>query len=139
MTLKQVVKCYDTLTGTYVDVPVIKEVEEYIKRSYWREDMQERRYYKRVINIDDYQTKSEDVFMARQKLLEEIVKQEEQVYIAQKLCELSEKQQMVVQLVYVEENTMTAAAAQMHVSVSYVSRLLKEARNRLAVLLELDL
>lgn len=35
MTLRQVVKCYDTLTGTYVDVPVTKEVEEYIKRSYW--------------------------------------------------------------------------------------------------------
>lgn len=100
--------------------------------------MQERRYYQRVINIEDYQRTSEEVFIARQKLLEEVVRQEEQVHIAQKVCELSEKQQRVIQLVYVDDKTMTAAA-QMQISVSYVSRLLKEARKRLAVLLELDL
>lgn len=138
MTFRQVVKCYDTLTGKYVDVPVSKEIEEYIRRSYWREDMQERRYYKRVVNIEDCHEKMEDIFQAKQELINGIVKQEEQVRIARKVNELKAKQKAVVTLVYGRELTVTEAAKVLQVSISYVSRLLKEARACLATSLEDD-
>lgn len=34
-------KCYDTLSGKYVTVEVSEQIETEVKRSYWREDMQE--------------------------------------------------------------------------------------------------
>ena len=48
------IKCYDTISKDYVDVRVTEEVETFIKRSYWREDMQHRRYLKRKKLLDDY-------------------------------------------------------------------------------------
>lgn len=37
----------------YVEVEVTEEVYTYIKRSYWREDMQDRRYQARKLLFDD--------------------------------------------------------------------------------------
>lgn len=47
------IKCYDTLKCMYVEVEVTEEVYTYIKRSYWREDMQDRRYQARKLLFDD--------------------------------------------------------------------------------------
>lgn len=46
------IKCYDTLKCMYVEVEVTEEVYTYIKRSYWREDMQDRRYQARKLLFD---------------------------------------------------------------------------------------
>ena len=42
------IKCYDTLSGSYVEVEVTDDIALYIRRSYWREEMAERRYAARI-------------------------------------------------------------------------------------------
>ena len=54
-------KCYDTLSGRYVTVEVSEQIETEVKRSYWREDMQERRYYKRCQPLDENMNYTNDV------------------------------------------------------------------------------
>ncbi len=132
MKLKQVVKCYDTLSGVYVDVPVSQEIEEFIKRSYWKEDMQERRYYKRVVSIDSCSVIDVEMLTRGHNVLEEVIHREEAAFIADKVNGLDQKYKDAFRLVYLRGLSMTEAARCLDVSVSYVSRLLKEARAWLA-------
>lgn len=46
-------KCYDTLTGQYKEICVSAEIESELKRSYWREEIAERRYRKRVVQYEE--------------------------------------------------------------------------------------
>jgi len=132
MKLKQVVKCYDTLSGIYVEVPVSQEIEEFIKRSYWREDMQERRYYQRIVSIDSCIPEGGQIPSCGCSVLDEVIQREEKAFIAGKVDGLNAKYKEVFKLVYIKGLSMTEAARSLGVSVSYVSRLLKEARAWLA-------
>lgn len=125
----KLIKCYDTTTKEFVEVPVTIEVEEFIKRSYWREDMQDRRYQTRKIELQDY------ILSLRSKndinsdvVLESIIREQTIEELKAAVNLLDEKEKRMIQLVYEEDKTISAAAREMGFSSSYASRLIKNAK-----------
>jgi len=126
--LSGIVKYYDALTGCYVEIPVTVEVEEYIKRSYWREDMQNRRYYARVSNYDDYMPKQERVYTEKNAMANLMVDEFCKQRLREQVRGLKGTLKELVVMVYFNDMTLTRAAQELGVSISYASRLLKKAK-----------
>lgn len=119
------IRCYDTLKNKYVNVPVTIEIETYMKRSSWREEIQNKRYTKR---ITDY----EELFIREKKiepennLEDELIKQQEIEYLKQIIDTLDTRYKSIINMIYYEDLTLSAAAKKLGISTSYISRLIKK-------------
>lgn len=120
------VKCYDTLKREYVLVPVDLEIETYIKRSYWREDMQNRRYAKRMMSYEYLVTKQEEIEEGKNELINGLIKQYEIERLKEEITKLDTRYREIIHLIYYERLTLAAAAKEMGLSTSYMSRLVKK-------------
>lgn len=119
------VKCYDTLKGEYVLVPVTVEVEQFIKRSYWKEDMQERRYYKRKIDFEEY-TKFSNGIYCEDNVFERLVREFDLNNMKSIIKTLSRTERLILYRVYYDEIALNKIAKEIGVSSSYMSRLLRK-------------
>lgn len=119
------IRCYDTLKNKYVNVPVTIEIETYMKRSSWREEIQNKRYTKR---ITDY----EELFIREKKiepennLEDELIKQQEIEYLKQIIDTLDTRYKSIINMIYYEDLTLSAAAKKLGIITSYISRLIKK-------------
>lgn len=125
-------KCYDTMTGKYIDVEVSEKIELEYKRSCWREDQQERRYFKRIVCFED---SIEYLNGYTRKLEDSVILKQEVELLYNSIRMLDKRSRRVIQLVYFEGLSKTEAAKVMGLSVSYMGRLLKKIRSRLKVLI----
>ena len=116
-------KCYDTLSGKYVTVEVSEQIETEVKRSYWREDMQERRYYKRCQPLDEninYTNDVADAFGSR------LVREYELSVLRSVLSELDKQEQFIISSIYFANRTQKATARDIGLSDVQMNRLLKK-------------
>jgi len=128
------IKCYNTLTREYQDIQLTPELEQEIKRSYWREEQQERRYNKRVLEFEDYLQ-----YKQYSKSVEETIILNQEIEILNRNIEkLKSKERLVVYLVYFQGMNNVQAAKVLGVSGSYASRLLKRAKEHLKELILLE-
>lgn len=125
------VKYFDSLTNKYIEIPVSIELETFIKRSYWREDMQDRRYHARILDIDEVHLEETSIYNDQNAAIDRIIKEFEKARVIDSIEKLEEKYKQLIRLIYFEEVTLTKAAEEFGVSVSYVSRMLKKVRNQL--------
>ena len=130
------VKCYDTLKQEYVLVPVEVELEIYLKQSHWKEDMQNRRYSKRTTVYDYLVPKQEEIENEKNNLINDIIIQYEIECLKEEIDKLDEKYKKIIRLVYYKELTLTAAAKELGISTSYMSRLVKKVNQILKKALE---
>ena len=130
------VKCYDTLKQEYVLVPVEVELEIYSKQSHWKEDMQNRRYSKRTTVYDYLVPKQEEIENEKNNLINDIIRQYEIECLKEEIDKLDEKYKKIIRLVYYKELTLTAAAKELGISTSYMSRLVKKVNQILKKALE---
>lgn len=126
--MEKVLKCYDTLAGAYVDVETTEEIVTYVKRSYWREDIQNRRYYARTLCIDDMYLDLEDVHVERHAMVNRLVRAYEQERLRKSVAELPPKYRLVVYAVFYDEMSMTDVAKSLGVSVSCISKMIKRTK-----------
>ena len=119
------IKYYDTLKGEYVLVPVTVEVESYIKRSYWKEDMQERRYYKRKVDLEDYMSFENGVYI-EDRVFEEVVRDLDIDRLMSIIKTLDRTERLILYRVYYEDVALNKIAREIGVSSSYMSRLLRK-------------
>lgn len=125
--------CYDTLSGTYVSVDVTEEVATFMRRSYWREDMQQRRYYKRMLLLD------EAVSYGRVDSTEEqVLQKESKTILYRALRRLSSADLELYVMRFESKKTLREIASEMNISVSYVAKKVTNLRNRISELLELE-
>lgn len=123
----KMIKCFDTINGRYVDVEVTEEIEVYIKRSYWREDMQDRRFQARKLVFDEalnYTTLSDPVY-------EEILKAVEITSLREGIEQLDQRSKEIIFYRYYEEYTINKIATTLGISSSYVTKLLRKVHTQL--------
>lgn len=116
-------KCYDTFTGCYVEVKVSEVLEQEIKRSYWRDEQRERRYYKRCIEFSE-KIKKDCSF--ENEVLDKLIKEAEYSLLHQAIKLLSEREKHVIQMVYFENMTLKSTAEVIGISSSYMTRYLRK-------------
>jgi RNA polymerase sigma factor (sigma-70 family) len=124
------IKCYDTLKKTYVMVDVSSEVETFIRRSYWKEDMQERRYQSRKLPLEDNEW-MQDYSESMKPLDQLIILRQETDALIQEVQELDQKLQEIIYLYYYEHLSMREVAEKLDYSVSKINDLLSDAREYL--------
>lgn len=130
-TKKGFIKVYDTLKGEYVLVEVSKEVETFMRRSYWKEDMQKRRYDKRTVDMDYVVLKYDALMEQRDLLINKMIHDELVEELYKRIEKLNDRQKKIIDLVYKEECTLCEAAKRCNISASYTSRLMKDILIRL--------
>ncbi|MCI9050345.1 MAG: DUF1492 domain-containing protein [Lachnospiraceae bacterium] len=128
------IKCYDTLKGKYVKVPVSAEVEIYIKRSRWREDIQNRRYIQRITDYGELVIKED--LEQEDTLEQEIIKKLQIEYLKQQIEKLEIRDKSIIMMIYYKELTLTGVAKKLGISTSYTSRLVKKINRILKASLE---
>lgn len=101
------IKCYDTLKCMYVEVEVTEEVYTYIKRSYWREDMQDRRYQARKLLFDDVL----DYSVAEIDICDEVVKKIEYEILIKATEKLCDKDKLLIYYRYYKGYTIRGIKA----------------------------
>ena len=129
MSTKPLMKCYDTMSGKYVMVEVSKEIQEFMHRSYWKEDMQNRRYLKRKVSITDgveFLFEGDDIF-------DLVASNLENDRLNQAVNCLNEREKEVVYHVYCNNLNLSEAARKIGISATYMSRLNKRLIERLRV------
>lgn len=123
------IKCYDTLSKEYVTVQVTDEIEEYVKRSYWRENMQERRFNMRKVMLNE-QFSLDDVSW-NDVTLDCIIKDIEIQTIYEVVMTSDERTRLIIYYRYYEGYTLTEIAKKLGISTSYMSKLMRKIHNQL--------
>lgn len=121
----KMLRCYDTLSGAYVEVETTEEIVTYVKRSYWREDIQERRYRARTFDLDEFYMDEQDVYEERQAVLDTIIQLYEYERLRNSIAELPSKYKLIIYAIFYDDRSMTDVAKSLGVSVSCVSRKIK--------------
>lgn len=124
-----IIKCYDTFEKKYVNVEVEDEIGQFIKRSYWREDMQERRYLKRKVEINEAVEMSYKLDYT--SMVDLIIKEEELEYLRTAMRFLDARELLIIYYVYYEQLTLKATADKIGVSTSHMGRLMKKIIHKL--------
>lgn len=119
------VKYFDSLTDQYVEIPVSIELETFIKRSYWREEKQNKRYYARISDIETLYLDDSTIYNNRYEAVDKLIKEFEKLRLIESIEKLEERDRQLIRLIYYKNLTLTNAAKELGVSVSYISRLLK--------------
>lgn len=119
------VKYFDSLTNQYVEIPVSIELETFIKRSYWREEKQNKRYYARISDIETLYLDDSTIYNNRYEAVDKLIKEFEKLRLIESIEKLEERDRQLIRLIYYKNLTLTNAAKELGVSVSYISRLLK--------------
>ena len=128
----ETILCYDTLKGINVLVEVQDEVATYLKRSYWREEMQQRRYYKRVLSL-------EETWIPSMASTEEIVLNEEQKVIFRRAVgRLNTYEYELFILRFELEMSLGEIADYLGISISYASKKVRCLRQKLIELLKME-
>ena len=116
-------KCYDTLTGRYVRINVADEVGKFIKRSYWREDIQDRRFNARRLNYEEALSYNDE-----DTTVIEVIKREENKNLYKCMNTLDERSRLILYYRYFRRMSLLEIAEYLEISVSYASKLLKKAQ-----------
>lgn len=135
----EIVKCYDTITKSYVTVEVTKEVGQFLKRSYWREDMQERRFNKRRVSLDDAIGYNSAYLSQVSDLTDILIQLEREDVVKKAISKLDEREQIIVQNVYYKKRTLSDTAKLVGVSSSHMSRLVKKLLIKLQTIITKDI
>lgn len=122
------VSIYDTMSGLYVEVEVTEDVAQFMRRDYWREDMQRRRYEARKQLLENVSIKPYQVDEGRDYYIDKMIHELEVEEMLDEISRLPEKQRLLIRLVYFEGLTLTMAAKKIGYSISYASQLLKSAK-----------
>lgn len=125
----QMLKVFNTFTREYVEVEVTEEIETEVKRSYWREEQQMRRYHKRCSLFYDEVGYSLDEFDGG--LCSSVIEHEEALVVTMALKELDSRLNFIINKVYFEGCNLAEVSRMLGVSSSYMSRLHKRALNEL--------
>lgn len=125
------IKCFNTVTREYQEVELSADLEQEIKRSYWREDQQERRYYKRMSELNENLEYGKQF---RRSVEESIILSQEIEVLKACIRKLTEKEKFVVHCVYYGDLNNVQTAKLMGVSSSYVGKILKGAKSKLKAL-----
>lgn len=119
------IRCYDTLKNKYVNVPVTIEIETYMKRSSWREEIQNKRYTKRIADYEELFIREKEI-EPENNLEDELIKQQEIECLKQIIDTLDTRYKSIITMIYYEDLTLSAAAKNLGISTSYISRLIKK-------------
>lgn len=119
------IRCYDTLKNKYVNVPVTIEIETYMKRSSWREEIQNKRYTKRIADYEELFIREKKI-EPENNLEDELIKQQEIECLKQIIDTLDTRYKSIINMIYYEDLTLSAAAKKLGISASYISRLIKK-------------
>lgn len=119
------IRCYDTLKNKYVNVPVTIEIETYMKRSSWREEVQNKRYTKRIADYEELFIREKKI-EPENNLEDELIKQQEIECLKQIIDTLDTRYKSIINMIYYEDLTLSAAAKNLGISTSYISRLIKK-------------
>lgn len=119
------IRCYDTLKNKYVNVPVTIEIETYMKRSSWREEVQNKRYTKRIADYEELFIREKKI-EPENNLEDELIKQQEIECLKQIIDTLDTRYKSIINMIYYEDLTLSAAAKKLGISASYISRLIKK-------------
>ncbi len=98
--------------------------------------MQNRRYSKRTTVYDYLVPKQEEIENEKNNLINDIIRQYEIECLKEEIDKLDEKYKKIIRLVYYKELTLTAAAKELGISTSYMSRLVKKVNQILKKALE---
>lgn len=119
-------KCYDTLSKEYKEVETSSEIETEVKRSYWREEHAERRYYARIIEYADY------IQQPYVRAIEDSIILEDEIRVLHECLQiLPERSQQIIYLKYFCDMNDVAISKKIGLSNSYVSRLTKKIKQQL--------
>lgn len=113
-------KYYDRISNKYIDVTTTTEIETEIKRSYWREAQQERRYNKRC---QEFLNELHYDMVLQCPIDEQIIRRQEIEVLVEVLGNLPEREQTIVRLLYYENKTKSEAAEYLGCSNSYMTKL----------------
>ena len=120
------IKCYNTINGEYVTINTTETIGTTIKRSYWREDMQERRYNKRVLPL------MEELDYGIGNDVSDIVIANMEVNRLQNAIKLLEsRERLIIYYVYYQDLSLSEAARRIGISSSYICRLVKKIHEKL--------
>lgn len=122
----KVIKCYDTITKEYVDVPVTNEIEEFMRRSYWKEDIQERRYYKKITELNENVCHIEEFSVELNPILDSIIKDQTLKELNEVMNKLDEWDRLVLKLIYEQNKSISITAKELGISISYLCRVIKK-------------
>jgi RNA polymerase sigma factor (sigma-70 family) len=121
-------KVLDTLSGEHKYIDIDEDLEREIKRSYWREDQQERRYYKRCSEYcDEYKYNVSNYGSIEDR----IIRDDERRLVAGVINALEPRDRLIIINVYYNDMSLKDVSTLMHVSTSYMSRLHARALQRL--------
>lgn len=121
-------KCYDTLRKEYREIETSLEIGTEVKRSYWREEHAERRYYARVSEFTDF------VILPYSRNIEDSVILNDEIEILHECIKsLPKRSQQIIYLKYFCDMNDVAIGKAIGLSNSYVSRLVKQIKLNLKV------
>ena len=121
------IKCYNTITKEYQIIEVTEEVATFYKRSYWREEMQDRRYQARKLLFDEIYGYSDCQDMP----LELSIKMQQQRSIQLAISSLDSRSRLIIYYRYYEQLSLAETGEQLGLSTSYISKLLKSIHTQL--------
>lgn len=116
---------YSKIEEKVVEVMVSDVVASEVRRSYWREQKQRERYYKKCTLLEDgygYSGVDSD-------FVSKFIRDEEIRVLRKVLKTLDEKQMSVIQCIYYDEMNLTETAKVFAVSVPYMSRYHKKLKD----------
>lgn len=108
--------CYDTLKNSFVLVEVNDEIASFMRRSHWREDIQQRRYYKRVVSIED------NLVIGGNSIDNIVINREIRQELSRIIQRLSKDDKTLFNLRFQNELTYKEIAGILDISTSYVAK-----------------
>lgn len=119
-------KCYDTLSNQFKEVDVDEELEKEYKRSYWREEISERRYYARSMQYEEYLAVNHSTDVA-----DLVIRQQEISILLECIATLPERSQRLIYFKYYCGMTDIEIGKRLGISNSYAGRLGKQIKVRI--------
>ena len=110
---------FDRITKQYLEVDLNEELERELKRSYWREAQQERRYYARCCEFNNA-LEYDSVLKFNPEVA--VIRKLEVEVLLEILPKLSERDLRIIRLIYYEDKTKTEVARILGISKSYVTK-----------------
>lgn len=115
---------FDKISKQWIKLEVKDEIGTFLKRSYWREDAQERRYYTRKLDFEDdldYET-----YLLTESCEDEVVNRSIIVELYSAVGELSLDDKLLIYLRYFRDLKLRDISAYIGISEAQVSRRLKK-------------
>lgn len=121
------IKCYDTLTNEYKDVILDENIETELKRSYWREEHAERRYFARTMEFNE----SIKLSNKNKDILDSLILKDEIEVLDECIKELSDRSQKVIYYKYYCDMSNVEIGRILGLSNSYIGKIVKTIKAQL--------